>query len=384
MNKTHHTARDLSARIPGSYYERIMEARLHEGREEWDEAAQIYQRIIDRISRLPEQRRRPDSEVAAYLVAAAIGLQDVRALQGDFEGATQLCEQLQVWDAEDADSWRQRIHVLRIEMGEVDQGLQSLLSLAESEPEKFDHWIVLAREAIESRRLEMAETALQRAEEMLWETGDEDAAAIFYFDRFHLRRLQHRWREAAEAWDAAVNFDETLGESSEVVVRMFLEAGLWDDAERYADEESLGVATATFYQGFIAYRRGDRVRARSLWRQVAETNLEEHPDAIVAVALARCWLGQPMEGLMALLLEVQLSRELAPQEAITLGLGWAMQGNREAARTNLELAVRSFSSGRKRRLLAPLDWYSFEQLVQDAALKDELRQYFDLSEHAAP
>ncbi len=43
--------------IPGSYYDRIMEARWYESNGELEEAVAIYQRLVARLSNLPERRR---------------------------------------------------------------------------------------------------------------------------------------------------------------------------------------------------------------------------------------------------------------------------------------------------------------------------------------
>ena len=112
-----------------------MEARGREELGEWEEAAAIYQRVVDRISNLPERRRPADSDLNLDLAASAAGL--VRALTrgGDIEAAQRLCEQLELWDAEDADLWRLRVHaVSRIHQGLVDEGLAGLQQLADSDP----------------------------------------------------------------------------------------------------------------------------------------------------------------------------------------------------------------------------------------------------------
>ena len=115
-----------------------MEARWHDERGELAEAAAIYQRVVDRIANLPERRRPAGSDLNLYLSAAAAGLVRVRANLGDLDAAQRLCEQLELWDAEDADRWRLRVHVLRIDQGLVDEGLSGLQQLAESDPDKFD------------------------------------------------------------------------------------------------------------------------------------------------------------------------------------------------------------------------------------------------------
>ena len=77
-----------------------------------------------------------------------------------------------------------------------------------------------------------------------------------------------------------------------------------------------------------------------------------------------------------LLHEVSASREIPARTALVLTLGWAMEGNLEAAKADLGMAIRGLSDtvGAKFPLL---DWYDFEQLVHDEAIKAELRPHFE-------
>ena len=199
-----------------------------------------------------------------------------------------------------------------------------MLALAEAEPGNLDHWLDLGREALDHKRLELAEDALARAENLALETNDEDgvvAAKLTYVD---LRRAQGRWPEALATWRAVLTLDERVDLSRELMVRMCLAAGLWDDAQELLDDESLGAPIANFYRAYLAVRRGDRVRAQYLWRQVAETDLEEHPEALLAQALAFCWLGQPAKAISLILQEVQAFTELPGRWPLVLALAWGM------------------------------------------------------------
>jgi hypothetical protein len=65
------------------------------------------------------------------------------------------------------------------------------------------------------------------------------------------------------------------------------------------------------------------------------------------------------------------------RSAIALALGWAMEGNLEAALTNLELAREAaMGTPHHQSLINAVDWLHFEELVPDAAIKEALRPYF--------
>ena len=372
------TSEPSAIRVPqisGSYYDRIMEARGYEASGELAAAVAIYERLVARLSNLPERRRSAGSDLNYFLVAAASELATTKARQGDFETAQQLCEQLQVWDAEDMDYWRQRLYTLLIDQGQVEEGLAGLKQLADSEPDKFEHWHVLAAAAMGERQFDLAEQALDRAAFLAPLAKDEDASSQVHLTRFHVYRLQHRWKEAGNEWDKAVELDADIRETQEGVLRMFLGAELWDDANRYVDE-ALPKPVEEYYQGYLAYRRGDKVRARFLWRKVVEADHATDQTVLNAQAMAWCHLGEPRNALSLLLREVSASRDLPARTALILALAWAMDGNLEAAKADMGMAIRGLSDtvGTKFSLL---DWYDFEQLVQDEAIKAELRPYFE-------
>ena len=114
--------------------------------------------------------------------------------------------------------------------------MAGLKQLADSEPDKFEHWNVLAAAAMGERQYDLAEQALDRAAFLAPLAKDEDASAQVHLTRYHLYRLQRRWKEAGNEWDKAVELDADIRETQEGVLRMFLGAGLWDDAGRYVGD----------------------------------------------------------------------------------------------------------------------------------------------------
>lgn len=369
--------------IPGSYLDRIEEARWHMDRREWDEAAAILQRVVDRISRLPEQRRRPGSDPAAYRIVAARELVTARGRLADWEGAEELCRQLEAWDANGASFWRGFVHVLQMEKGEIEEGKAGLYAMAAAEPNVFDHWMTLARMSLLHHETEHVEEALAHAERLadrVRPDQDEESALVqVHIWRFRLYREQQRWHEAARAWEMAVSVDPDYAFSVEMVVQMFMEAGLTEEAEEYLDEAVLGKALMAYYRGLIAQQRGDRVRARHLWREtIAATEDDEEEDDPALRGMAHCLLGEPRLALAELLEDYQVSRIFSLRTALVLALAWAMEGDLEAARTNLDLAQTAASGTLYHPgLLSAFDWRNFEAMVPDAAIKDALRPYFE-------
>lgn len=363
--------------IPGSYYERIIEARHLMEHERWDEAAIIQERIIDRLLRLPERRRQPGSDQALFLMATSADLHLVRIEQGDFDAARALCRQLETWDAKNSTLWRRRFYRTYTREGKIDEGLDGLRQLTESDPDDWGNWLTRAHETIAAGRVDGVEALLEQALSLARADADDNDLALVYFGFYRLYVEEKRWDEACDAWDTAVALDVGLIEIQEELLRTLIQAGEIDLALRHIDDESLSLPVADYYRALIAHQRGDVVRARYLWRQVADTDKKESPDALLARALAKCWLDKPLEALSELLSDVRSSKSLSGRAALTLGLAWAMQGNAEATHTNLATAARQ--SGDRDGKLSSLDWYEFEHLVEEGDLKQEIKRYFDLS-----
>lgn len=368
--------------FPGSYLDRIDEARRHMDRQEWQEAATILQRVVQRINGLPEQRRLPHSDPAEFRNLAASSLVTALAKLGDWEGATELCRHLQEWDEETIDHWRRQVHVLEMERGDVETGQEGLLAIATAEPDRFWHWMALAQESLMRDQTRYVEDALAQAERLAGrvETAEDDLSApgLVHVWRFYLYRLQGRWDEAGEAWRLAASSDAEIAENQEIVVLMYLEAGLPEKAERYLDEAVLGKNLVLYYQALIAYQRGDRVRAQHLWRQALAAIDEDEEYVNPALrAMVLCHLGESRLALAELLEDYQASRTYSVRTAIALALGWAMEGNLEAALTNLELAREgAMDTPHHQGLIDAVDWLHFEQLVADAGIRETLRPYF--------
>jgi tetratricopeptide (TPR) repeat protein len=372
--------------LPGSYDERNDEARYLFKQGELDEAAAICQRIIERISRLPERRRSHGSTLHDALMRAAILLAEIHAKQADWPALDDLCTRAQAMHPVYAHRWAIEPFMLRIRYGQPQAGIRGLQALAESQPDSFYLWRMLAQAALDVDDLDLAMTASDYA--VLLAQPDEDPGDIasYYIVRFKLFRQRGEWHEAAQEWMMACAWDEGMEELREAVVRMFLDAGLYDDALDYLDDESLTAPLADYYRAWIANQRGDQVRARHLWRKIVEADPNDDDlDNPVVRALAYCWLRQPDAALALMLEELASGGLLSMAEALALALAWAMHGDAAAAHANVRLAAgRQISSAQPNKLMPALDWIEFEQLVQNEAVKAELRSYFEAPRPKSP
>lgn len=366
--------------LPGSNEARIQEAILLTQKGELDQAAAICQRMLERLSRIPARRRTSNSELHLVQMDTVILLADIYAQQGNWAAVEELCARAQVLQPERADHWLAEPLNLRVEHGDPQEGFRGLKALTASQPDNFIFWSSLMLAALKVSDFETALVASDYALNLI--DGGEDLELIggLYMHRFSIFQGQGEWRQAEDAWRTACQYDDTLEDVRETIVRMYLSAGLYDNALDLldkVDDQSPGGMGAMHYRAWVANQRGDQVRARYLWRKLTESSLAEKREHAVVVALAYCWLRQEDRALGLLLADAATRRGMEYVTALTLALAWAMHGDGQAALANIKLAT-TFSRARRKTDLAPaLDWIDFEQLVEDEALKGELRPYFE-------
>lgn len=374
------------AHIPGSYLERMATAfdLIEQG--ELDQAATIVERVIDRIGRVPESKRRHDSDLGQVLSSARIILSEIRARQDDWEAVDALCQQVAQLEAGHATAWLYRPWDLRIDYGKTTEGLAGLRAIAEHEPDNFDAWMHLTAKALEVGDYTLADYALQYAQALAPLQGAPEAMADVQLSRFYWLWRQQQYRAAREAWETALTYDPEVVDTQDAVVRMLLEAGQLDDALHFVDNDVLVEPLANYFRAWIANQRGDTVRARHLWRRLIEIKPHETGlDLAGLQAMAHCWLRQPEAALALLLQETAEKREVHYLDALVLALAWAMAGDLEAARANLKLASKQGNPvAHPTHLLGYFHWLDFEYLVEDEAIKAELRPFFDTPHRPAP
>ena len=378
MSNTDRNTSSLERPIPGSYDERLAEARRLRNHGAYDEALAILERISARLLRLPERRRAPGSELWVNLIAATALMADIKATTGHVDEAESLWAQLEEWDRRRWTSWRRLRLIRQIERGEVDEGIRQLHELAEENPDDIHNWLAAAEAAMEAGRYDSTEAWLQRARPLYAAVEDDELAASYVLLRYRLNSKLGRWREALDDWYGAMGLNEELEQFAEMTVRELLAAEQYDLALELLTDEVFLPPVVQYYQAWIARHRGDQVRARHLWRQLIETEQDAYEalNLVQLKALSLCWLGRPAEAVAMILQEVELTGELQSIDALALALGWGMMGKATEARANLSSAV-----GRADvQPLSALEWYDFDTLIRDEALKTELRKYFVLND----
>lgn len=372
---TDSTARrtSLSGPIPGSYEYLLAQAWELAAKEQPEEALAIAERVHARILRLPEHRRAPYSELFHHLIDSGAAMAALKYRLGDTAAAEEIWSDLAKRDVDRSAFWRRKPILKLIDRGMTEQGLAELRALTEEYPESFENWIGVARIAFDLGDDQLTEECLDNATQFMDISADDDEdIGAYYMLRCSLHMDRGQWREAVDDWFEALNFAPNESRITEWLVRQLLEDQEYDLALKVLDEEGLPEPLIQHYEAWIAYHRGDFVRARNMWRRISEIEVEG-PTQAGLKATALCWLGRPLEAIRVILELANATHSLPTNHAAVLGLAWAMQGRLDSARADLHLAINT-EDGPTR--LSALEWSDFDTLVKDPAIKEELREFF--------
>lgn len=358
--------------IPGSYENLLAQARQARASGQAEQAVELYSRIVDRLSEVLPQISPPNEQLQGYLVTAADELQLVLDWQGDHVRASALCRRLAELDLDGRSLWLRRAATERIYAGEVEEGLAELRRLVEEEPDEFWYPLELAARLLDLERLDEAEAYLAEAERRAQE--DEERGLVCW-TRSRLLQARGQYLEAAHAWEAACKHDPFFRQGAETIYRMFLEAGDYDNAMLYLNLEE-NPLLAGYYHGLLAHLQGDNARAEKAWRRVIRYQLDDLEAGWEAWAMAQLRLGEKQAALK-LLTELLRRGQNTEQCYLTTALAWAVSGNPDAAKANLDVALRIHRQTFGPRALLPAEqWREFAEMLTDEALKQELRGYF--------
>lgn len=349
-------------------YERALAAI---GRDDTDQGIELLWRMINRLTKLrPETLQRRET-LEDTLRAAWNAL--VRTLRREkrYDEAVQACRAV-ADHLSGARAPERMIASMRIEQGEVEEGLAQLLQIAE-ESSTLAAWADLGSEYMGLGRHEEAEAAYKQARRA---ANSNEAAAFANIALFRAYQAMGRVDDALSAWGMATVLDPDLAEHVFELYAWLIEQGEFDGAGRYLQREANN-ARRMLYEGLIEWKSGRKEEARSLWQRVVRLDpRDEHVDE-VAWMEAALRLGEPERVL-------DFEREafagvtiLNEAQATLLGIAHAAAGDLDRATHWLGQV-----QGELRRTWPYVDkidphyWALLEQAVTDQERVQALRSYF--------
>lgn len=355
-----------------SYENIAARAQADLSRGDYPAALEGYERLSKRLSGLSPVvlKRRP--ALRDLLLLSLVRQANIRHWRREFESALQLYQQIMALAPESRDDWQSAMALVRIDMGQAEAGLDELRALAVARPDSL-LWQTIGMECEALGRLDEAEESLRRAVQLAADAGSKREAYLSLFDFY---RAQDRIDEALATWQQA-----WAGQQPEYVFplyQMMLEAGNLERVREYLDQESNPLRKG-FYQGSLAAGEGKPDEAAKHWKRVARMNPLKYDDGQDSWAEAALRTDLPAQEVIAALSAVSQAGGLSVHGTVLQAVAEARVGHADHARDALEMARSVGLRSRPRQeKLSATHWALFDELVPDATLKSQLRDYFEV------
>jgi tetratricopeptide (TPR) repeat protein len=308
------------------------------------------------------------------LVVSLAKQAELHHIHGEYEQSIELYEEVIEMVPEARDRWLGEMALVRIDMGQAEEGLDMLRAQAIAHPGDSAPWLTIGVEAEALGRLEEAEENLQRASRT---ASDPDDKARAYLALFDLYREQGRVDEALAAWDQAWEGD---GQESGYVFplyQMMWEAGDLERSREYLSQEKNPLRKG-FHQGLLAITEGNTDEATKQWTRVAKLNPLEYDEGHDAWAESALRVDHPPEEVIGVLSSVLEAGNFTPRGLLLQGIAEARIGHLEHAQEVLEVARNIGMRTRPREEKLPeAHWTLFDELVEDDEIKDQLQHLFE-------
>jgi tetratricopeptide (TPR) repeat protein len=353
----------------GAIYER---ATVAMARGDTDQAVQLLWRIINRLAKLRPATLQRREVLENTLRSAWNALTQVLRRQKRYEEAIQACHAV----ADHLSGTRapeRMVASLRIEQGEVEEGLEQLRQIA-GETSTLAAWTDLGSEYMALDRYREAEACYKTARQL---AESNETAAFVNIALFRTYQAMGRLDDALSTWGMATVLDPDLAVHVSEVYSWLIEREELERAERYLQREG-NSARRMLYQGLIEWKSGHGAEARSLWQRVVQLDPQHEDVDEVAWMEAALRLNEPER---VLTFEEKAFGDLtlvSEGQGTLVGIAYAAAGKLESARHWLDQIQRELQRAwppagkietRYRALL--------EQVVSDKDTVQALRSYFE-------
>lgn len=371
--------------IKGSWEDLLLQAQQLAAKQD-DAAIDIYRKLTDRLSRLPtNQRGAADGRLQQVMRQAAVDLQYYLSYRDRYDEALEVNEKIRLLlDEQDHKTFVRHAAAIRLQAGDVDQGLADLRAIAATSDE-LDPWGDALFAALDKRRYADAQEAVQSAE--AWvnrhhrdalnsEEAKRDQAFVAY-----LKARQHAaLNQPAEAmawYQFAAAQDPFYRQNPQYVYTHLVDVGAFADAQTLIRTDKQGPIRSNFWQGLIYQRQGRPDDAQHAWQKAIKTELPEDGNVdYLELVLSHYYLGDhDGVGLASVLRAINENPGFWGLFYLA-GLGWAMRNDMVTARSDMELALIRRKSLAEGRLLART-WWQFCADLLDESKQVQVAEYFE-------
>jgi pentatricopeptide repeat protein len=357
------------------YIYALAESNLSKG--DYQTAVANYQRLSERLGKLKPDvlERRP--ELLNLRLVSLARQAEIDHFQGNFEHSIELYQQVIEIAPETRQRWQREMALVRIDMGQAEQGLDELRAQAIAHPGDAELWLSIGVEAEGLGRLDEAEENLERATRT---ASQPDAKTETYLALFDFYRGQGRIEEALKAWEQAWKAHGHEPDYVFPLYQMMWEAGDLERSREYLRHEKNPLRKG-FHQGLLAISEGDSEEATKQWKRVARMNPLEHDAGHEAWAEAMLRADQSPEAVIEALSAVLEAGNFTTRGLLLQAVAEARIGHVDHAQNVLETARNIGLRSRPREEKLPAaHWALFDELVADQKIKDQLRHLFEEKE----
>lgn len=354
-----------------------------------DEAIALYEKVVHGLRRLPAtQRRAQNNRLQELLKLAAANLHVYLTQRNRYEEALALLPLLQeTAEGDEHKAWGQRAAMVYDLAGRGAEAVAQLYTLATDEDAKLTDWGNLVTYFIRTRQFDEAEHTIEEA--LQWSTREQEVGRTTYgsaaADAAYLENLrslvalaQGHWEEGIEHYTRAAALDQDYKDQPHLLYARLMVYGQPELALRFIQRDSKHPLRASFWYGVALKRLGREDEARRQWEQSIKTLSPKTDNAqFVELVLTFFYLGdREGRGLNAVLQTLQSGGAKSWLLLFLAGLGWALRGNLNSARTNFALAVTRRKAGAEGAKLSVEVWQYCQDLLSEE-VQAQLVDYFE-------
>lgn len=362
--------------VSDSYEDLYDQGQQYLRQQKFDDARQVFERIVQRLGKRGDTifQRRPSLR---YLyIVSVIHLAQLAHWQDRLDEALAHYQSLLDRFPEEEPAWLVDMALVKIDKGDVEEGLDELRAQTMVNPGEVRNWLLLGAESMSLGEYADAERYLLNALERA-EPNSEDRSDVYEM-LFELYKVAQRYEDAAEVWTTLL---DAMGAGTRwfyPLCQMYLEAGDLEKAHFWLKKEKHPFWQG-LYRGLLARAEGNPAAAEAAWKKVAAGNPLDRRGEESAWAEAALRTGQEPGQVIGVLNAVLYESPDFSRVATLLSIAEARLGHVDHATDALDLAVKGGRTRRPRRRTLPADlWALVDELVADEAAKAELKGYFDL------
>lgn len=379
--------------VKGSWEDLFDQAR-HLDANRNEEAVPIYQKLISRLSRLPESKRLAfNQRLQSILEGACLNcsalLNSLERFDESVAALTTLYEILPD-EEEKRSALRACLRVL-VMAGRFDEALSLLETKSDADYDSLiDRYMDRFGILIESGRLSEAEDVLADARATIENATYGATASSAEGEEARLCSMsailaihQSKWGVAVEQYERAAELSEDYrGVSFFVLYTKLVHHRQFEIAVPFIEQDALK-PRRLFWQGLALYHSGQEEQARELWEQnLSDPLQEDERDAFLEYILTHFYLGDQQRLGLELLLRILNEAESPSWQLFAFNaLGWGLRNIERNMLNNMDFAIDRLRRSAQGRYIPWTIWLFVLDLLDEQA-QDKVRPYFDQEELA--